>query len=664
MPEILVSAHRSNTRIADTHVQLRLVEPACERDEPLALGQKYTFLYSYNLAGDLTKETYPSGNSVPVTYDGAERPQKIGGINGAKLYASAGYKPHGGLAWEWYANQVVPVYEYNQRLQSSIVYDTISNNGNYFQFADYPWNWGGANNNGDLWNASTASGNAVGWGALTWFQQNYSYDNLDRLTGATDYFASNGVAVAQAWARTFGYDQYGNMSVTSSTGVPFNGMTPYSGNGYNPYNSVTNRLLSLSYDPAGNANGIGSLSISYDAESRQAAVKDVSNAANPTYCYVYDGDGHRVQKGTADSNNNCVPSTVYVYDTFGKLGAEYSSGAAATVPCTTCYLSYDHLGSLRMVTDQNAKVVSWHDYVPFGEEIPGGWAGRSTQFGAGMDNLSQRFTGKERDGESGLDYFGARYYSGVLGRFTSVDQPFNDWNTADPQSWNLYSYVRNNPLKNIDPFGQDCVYAGNYSQTGTVGIQRGDCTHAGGVYVNGTIDTNSLTYNPGNGQLGFSYANGDTIGSGTIGNVQGPTDEQDWGPGSSNMRGAAQIGQAAPIGDALGTTLLYAFGLSPLKDLLDTDNDAKVKEAGWAPVTRKVAQKMRKRGWTEKEIQETLENKPGIPAMGKNGPATRYVNPTTGKSIVVDNATGEVFHVGGEGYTYTDFDLPTIPPEP
>jgi RHS repeat-associated protein len=65
-----------------------------------------------------------------------------------------------------------------------------------------------------------------------------------------------------------------------------------------------------------------------------------------------------------------------------------------------------------------------------------------------------KFTGKERDGESGLDYFGARYLSGVMGRWTSPDAPFADQHPADPQSWNLYSYVRNNPLRFIDPTGQ------------------------------------------------------------------------------------------------------------------------------------------------------------------------------------------------------------------
>ena len=70
------------------------------------------------------------------------------------------------------------------------------------------------------------------------------------------------------------------------------------------------------------------------------------------------------------------------------------------------------------------------------------------------DGVRQKFTLKERDNETGLDYFGARYYSSTQGRFTSSDQPFMDQEEGDPQSWNLYAYVRNNPLKFIDPTGE------------------------------------------------------------------------------------------------------------------------------------------------------------------------------------------------------------------
>lgn len=63
-------------------------------------------------------------------------------------------------------------------------------------------------------------------------------------------------------------------------------------------------------------------------------------------------------------------------------------------------------------------------------------------------------TGKERDSETGLDYFGARYMSAAQGRFKSPDAPFADQHSDDPQSWNLYAYGRNNPLKFVDPTGE------------------------------------------------------------------------------------------------------------------------------------------------------------------------------------------------------------------
>jgi len=61
---------------------------------------------------------------------------------------------------------------------------------------------------------------------------------------------------------------------------------------------------------------------------------------------------------------------------------------------------------------------------------------------------------KERDIETGLDYFLARYYSSTQGRFTSPDDFLNDTYVHDPASWNLYTYVRNNPLKLVDPTGE------------------------------------------------------------------------------------------------------------------------------------------------------------------------------------------------------------------
>ncbi len=121
------------------------------------------------------------------------------------------------------------------------------------------------------------------------------------------------------------------------------------------------------------------------------------------------------------------------------------------------FLHTDALGSVRMVTDQAGAVVSRADYYPFGAQIGTNVNGRGDASIPGYakdPSLRQRFTGKERDGESQLDYFGARYYSGAQGRFTTPDAPFADQHLGDPQSWNLFSYARNNPLKFVDATGR------------------------------------------------------------------------------------------------------------------------------------------------------------------------------------------------------------------
>ena len=90
--------------------------------------------------------------------------------------------------------------------------------------------------------------------------------------------------------------------------------------------------------------------------------------------------------------------------------------------------------------------------MPFGEEVT---AGRNGQWGAGGDAVDQKFTGKERDSESGLDYFGARYYGSALGRFTAPDPVgMMKQKMTDPQLWNMYSYVRNSPLEMVDNDGK------------------------------------------------------------------------------------------------------------------------------------------------------------------------------------------------------------------
>lgn len=92
--------------------------------------------------------------------------------------------------------------------------------------------------------------------------------------------------------------------------------------------------------------------------------------------------------------------------------------------------------------------------------------------------------------ENGLDYFGARYFSGAMGRFTSADPPLVDQFVEDPQSWNLYAYGRNNPLRYVDPTGQAvCSYDNGSTPEGGGATTEEACTGSGGMWLYQPTDT-------------------------------------------------------------------------------------------------------------------------------------------------------------------------------
>src|SRR5258708_5511808 len=118
---------------------------------------------------------------------------------------------------------------------------------------------------------------------------------------------------------------------------------------------------------------------------------------------------------------------------------------------TVAYYFSDHLKTASVITDAVGTIKAESDYYPWGGEL---------QF-TNSDSNHYKFTGKERDSETRLDYFGARYYSNGLGRFISADWsatpiPVPYANFTDPQSLNLYTYVRNLPTTQFDADGH-CI---------------------------------------------------------------------------------------------------------------------------------------------------------------------------------------------------------------
>jgi RHS repeat-associated protein len=218
------------------------------------------------------------------------------------------------------------------------------------------------------------------------------------------------------------------------------------------------------YDEAGNlTRDAQGRRFIYDGENKQVEVRDASNGVVGRY--YYDGEGRRAKKEVPGTGE----TTIFVYDAFGKLIAEYSTQVAQPTEAKVSYLTSDHLGSPRVLTEQSGKVYSRRDFMPFGEEIR--TPQRTQSLGYTADSVRQKFTSYERDIESGLDYAINRYYLIVVGRFTSVDpyniipekekgkdeeekqKIFHNY-ISQPQIWNKYVYALNNPLKYTDPDGR------------------------------------------------------------------------------------------------------------------------------------------------------------------------------------------------------------------
>jgi RHS repeat-associated protein len=212
--------------------------------------------------------------------------------------------------------------------------------------------------------------------------------------------------------------------------------------------SVKNQLSGLTYDLAGNVtnDGNGNMPV-YDSENRM--VSDAGATSS------YDADGRRMEKSSG---------TLYWYGSGGEVLAESNLSGAINEEYvflngqriarvdrpsgTVHYYFSDHLGSSSVITDAVGNVQEQYFYYPYG----------GLQSSIGSDSNRYKFNGKERDAESGLDNFGARYDSSSLGRFMTPDWSAKPQGVPyavldDPQSLNLYGYVRNNPTTFIDADG-------------------------------------------------------------------------------------------------------------------------------------------------------------------------------------------------------------------
>jgi RHS repeat-associated protein len=389
----------------------------------------------------LIEQQYPSGRKVKNVLDSSGDLTLVQSSkdtnSGYWNYASSfTYNPAGAVTSMQLGNGRWESTTFNSRLQpTQIALGAIPGATNLL---DLDYSYGTTENNGNVMSHSITVP-----GLTHSFLQAYSYDSLNRIANAIETNNST-----QTWKQTFTYDRYGNRrfdeaNTTMPTSFTNQALT-------NPTISTSNnRLISTGweYDPSGNTTGDpNGRQFIYDAENKQVKVLD--DEEEKIGEYWYDGDGKRVRKHVPATGE----VTVFVYDAAGKLIAEYSTIVESTNDSKVAYLTNDHLGSPRFNTDTNGAITSRHDYHPFGEETA--TSQRTTGLGYIDDTVRKQFTGYERDNETKLDFAQARYFSCSYGRFRSPDPLLASGRPENPQSWNRYVYVLNNPMKFADPTGE------------------------------------------------------------------------------------------------------------------------------------------------------------------------------------------------------------------
>jgi RHS repeat-associated protein len=454
--------------------------------------RSYPVEQTYNLAGQVTQIKYPSARTVNYTFDQAGRVATMNGNLGnqqSNYITAITYNPaHQPLKESWGTNTALYLNRhYNNRLQNydirlgtSATDEWEWNRGalRYYYSSNYAWGDGGTGNNGNLYRAEHFIPLDAAVNEWVMATQYYSYDAFNRLAQVEEFsetWIGGSNSNTQAFKQVYLYDNFGNRRVDDVNSVGLINKLKYD------IDKATNRVGvpsgqtgTITYDNAGNmvydsySTAGGSFNRQFDGSSRLTRSYDGGQVD-----YVYDVHGKRARKRQASTSTE----TWYIYGIGGELLAEYNYNTVATSPQREYaykdgqllifaavnenikWIVCDVLGTPRMFVDwwgdlSGSVGIQRHDYLPFGEELLAGVGVRATGRGYPSASASGKgFTEQYHDSETGLDYFGARYYNSITGRFISADPYDAASQVAQPQGWNRYSYVRNQPTLHVDPDG-------------------------------------------------------------------------------------------------------------------------------------------------------------------------------------------------------------------
>ncbi len=276
--------------------------------------------------------------------------------------------------------------------------------------------------------------------------QLFRYDRLNRLTSA---LIDNRGKITRL---TYAYDALGNMTYKSDVGT-------YTYDTQHPHRVVQAGKKRFSYDANGNMVNNNGIKISYTSFNKPETIKTNSD----TITFFYDADKKRYKKETRSYTTFYLDKSYEekVYKNRGDIERRYFIYAGGQVVSiytdtyrngiwspSTKYLHYDSLGSVDTITNNLGIIEARYAYKPFGQKLNLDKDGNPTT----KTSVTNRgYTGHEHIEETGFIHMNARLYDPVIARFLSADTMIP--HIYDSQSFNRYSYVRNNPLKYTDPTG-------------------------------------------------------------------------------------------------------------------------------------------------------------------------------------------------------------------
>ncbi len=262
---------------------------------------------------------------------------------------------------------------------------------------------------------------------------NYFYDDLGRL-GGTD---ANGYTVdcGSTWSQTFSYDAFGNIKKSGSSSFQPN---------YNANNQVSN--LGFTYDLNGNIKNDGTNAYTYSVYNRPVTAGG-NSATYDAFKRLVEVNGNTQLVYSPDGLKFAYMNGQTVNKYILPLGAGAQTVYTAVTSAAPAYWRHsDWLGSVRMTSSPGQTTLADQAYAPFGESY-------ATYFHGGSND----FTGQTQDVHSGIYDFVFRQYSPVQGRWLTPDPSgLEAVDSSNPQSWNRYAYLDNNPLNAVDPLGLYC----------------------------------------------------------------------------------------------------------------------------------------------------------------------------------------------------------------